>query len=171
VKRGELYYIMPADKPVGSEQWSGRPGIIVSNNVGNTYADIVTIVYTTTQAKTDLPTHVTIRATPKTSTALCEQVTTVSTQRLGDRIGECSEEELARIDDALAIALDIPMYSDSPEEEEEEEEEEDTEFQEDLVNKYEKEISVLSAKLEVYQSLLDGILTRTVLKGALYDVN
>ena len=168
MKRGELYYIMPADKPVGSEQWSGRPGIIVSNNAGNTHASIVTVVYTTTQTKTDLPTHVTIRATPKTSIALCEQVTTVSTQRLGDRIGECSEEEMARIDDALAIALDIPMYSDRPEEEEEEE---DTEFQEDLINKYEKEISALSAKLEVYQSLLDGILTRTVLKGAPYDVN
>lgn len=106
IKRGDIYYI---DKePIyGSEQQGGRPGIIVSNNVGNVESEIVQVVYITTQPKNDLPTHVTIHSAKQTSTALCEQVWSVAQSRVGDYIGRTSEDEINKIDKALVISLGI----------------------------------------------------------------
>lgn len=104
--RGELYYVEPY-QTAGSEQRAGRPAIIVSNDMNNNYSGIVEVVYLTTQPKTDLPTHVTIRSTGRLSTALCEQITSVSKERFGERIGELTAEEMQRIDIALAVSLAI----------------------------------------------------------------
>ncbi len=82
VYRGDMYYVDSDRGGTGSEQKSGRPAIIVSNNVGNSHSPIVEVVYLTTQPKSDLPTHVVIASAPQVSTALCEQVTTVSKERL-----------------------------------------------------------------------------------------
>lgn len=106
LRRGDIYYI---DKEIvyGSEQQGGRPGIIVSNNVGNVESDIVQVVYITTQPKNDLPTHVTIHSAKQISTALCEQVWTISQSRVGDYIGRVTEEEMVKLDRALSISLGI----------------------------------------------------------------
>lgn len=104
--RGELYYVEPY-QTTGSEQRAGRPAIIVSNDMNNNYSGTVEVVYLTTQPKTDLPTHVTIRSTGRLSTALCEQITSVSKDRLGERICELTKDELQRIDVALAVSLAI----------------------------------------------------------------
>lgn len=61
----------------------------------------------TTQPKTDLPTHVTVRSTGRPSTVLCEQVYSVSTERIGTYIGECSDKEMENIDIALMISLQL----------------------------------------------------------------
>ena len=36
--RGEIYHILPEDNETGSEQYSGRPAIIVSNEANNKFA-------------------------------------------------------------------------------------------------------------------------------------
>lgn len=110
LRRGDIYYI---DKEIvyGSEQQGGRPGIIVSNNVGNVESDIVQVVYITTQPKNDLPTHVTIHSAKQISTALCEQVWTISKSRVGDYVGRITEDEMVKIDRALAISLGIKKSS------------------------------------------------------------
>ena len=61
----------------------------------------------TTQPKTDLPTHVTIRSTGRVSTALCEQVYSVSTERVNNYIGQCTDKEMENIDIALMISLSL----------------------------------------------------------------
>lgn len=80
---------------------------MVSNNKNNENSNVVEIVYMTTQPKTDLPTHVTIRSTGKVSTVLCEQVYSVSTERVGTYIGECTDKEMENIDIALMISLQL----------------------------------------------------------------
>ncbi|WP_195985359.1 type II toxin-antitoxin system PemK/MazF family toxin [Clostridium sp. D33t1_170424_F3] len=104
--RGELYYVEPY-QTTGSEQRAGRPAIIVSNDMNNNYSGTVEVVYLTTQPKNDLPTHVTIRSTGRLSTALCEQITSVSKDRLGERICELTSDELRQIDIALSVSLAI----------------------------------------------------------------
>jgi mRNA interferase MazF len=106
MKRGELYYIEPGHY-TGSEQASGRPAIIVSNDKCNLSSEVVEVVFLTTAPKVDLPTHVTIRSTVKPSTALCEQVTSVSSIRVGSYIGKCTDVEMEAINQAIAISLDI----------------------------------------------------------------
>lgn len=80
---------------------------MVSNNKNNENSNVVEIVYMTTQPKTDLPTHVTVRSTGRVSTVLCEQVYSVSTERVGTYIGECSDKEMENIDIALMISLQL----------------------------------------------------------------
>lgn len=91
----------------GSEQHADRPAVVVSNNKNNENSNVVEVVYMTTQPKTDLPTHVTIRSTGRISTVLCEQVYSVSTERVGTYIGECTDKEMENIDIALMISLQL----------------------------------------------------------------
>lgn len=107
IKRGDIYYVEYAPT-VGSEQHSGRPAIVVSNDTNNKFSEVVEVVYMTAQAKDEhLPTHVAVRGLTKPSTALCEQITTVAKSRLGNLAGLCTDEEMAMIDRALAISLGI----------------------------------------------------------------
>lgn len=106
IKRGDIWYV---DKSyyTGSEQAPGRPAVIVSNDKNNANSDTVEVVYLTTAPKKDLPTHVVIRSSPKESVAICEKVTTVSTERIGNYKGRVSDSEMMNIEIALMVSLDI----------------------------------------------------------------
>lgn len=104
--RGNIYYVEPY-QTVGSEQRAGRPAIIVSNDMANKHSPVVEVVYLTAQPKVDLPTHVTIRSTNRESTALCEQITSVSKDRIGSFLCTATHDELQRIDIALLTSLDL----------------------------------------------------------------
>lgn len=93
--------------PRGSEQYADRPAVVVSNQQNNEHSGTVEVVYMTTQPKTDLPTHVTIRSTGRPSTVLCEQINSISVERIGSYIGEVSEREMENIDIALMISLQL----------------------------------------------------------------
>lgn len=108
MKRGEIYYIERSSYgETGSEQRSGRPAVIVSNDKCNEYSEVLEVVFLTTQPKNDLPTHIDIRSSSKPSVALCEQINSVAIQRFGEYIGTCSEYEMTMIDAALAISLGL----------------------------------------------------------------
>lgn len=106
MNRGDIHYIVETPT-VGSEQRAGRPAVIVSNNDINEKLGTVEVVFLTTRPKADHPTHVTVRATRLSSTALCEQVTTVSIERVGDYVAACSANELMLIDQGIAISLGL----------------------------------------------------------------
>ena len=108
ILRGDIFYIAKHGytQPQGSEQEAGRPAVIVSNNEANKYSRSVSVVYLTTQEKKPLPTHCEVVARTK-STALCEGVTTISKDRLLDYVKSCTEEEMAKIDECLMVALGI----------------------------------------------------------------
>lgn len=106
IKRGDIFYISRAPV-IGHEQFSGRPAIIVSCDANNRHSETVEVVFLTTQPKSDLPTHVAIRSAKFDSTALCEQVTTVSTMRIGDYYGSCTREEMLAVDAAIMVSLGI----------------------------------------------------------------
>ena len=99
IRRGEIFYIARGGGATnGSEQFADRPAVVVSNDENNKHSGVIEVVYMTTQPKTDLPTHVTIRSTGRISTVLCEQVSSVSTERVNNYIGQVSEQEMKNID-------------------------------------------------------------------------
>ena len=114
MKRGEIYYVNKSGFETGSEQFSGRPAIIVSNEKCNEHSEVVEVVYLTTKPKNDLPTHVEIRSTAKPSIALCEQISSVSVLRIGERIGTCTVSEMLMIDTALAISIGLELSEPRP---------------------------------------------------------
>ena len=131
-ERGDIWYVESADS-TGSEQKAGRPAIIVSNDIGNKAAPVVEVVFLTTQDKNNMPTHVPITSAKLPSTALCEQVTTVSKSRLGTWYSHCTDNEMKAIDKALAVSLCI----DCPEP---------------------TEVSVLKKELEIYKKVYDDMI-------------
>lgn len=112
IYRGEMFYVFPREC-TGSEQQSGRPAIVVSNDMNNAKSSVVEVVYLTTQEKDYLPTHVTIKSAPRESTALCEQIHSVSIDRLGDYVGRVSQQEMQLIDIALLVSLQLDEYTPS----------------------------------------------------------
>lgn len=106
IYRGEIYYIH-AETATGSEQCGGRPAIIISNDTGNQHAPVVEVVYLTTQPKKPMPTHVEIHSAPVMSIAMCEQIHTVSKERIGDYAGRLTEDELRGVDNALRVSIGL----------------------------------------------------------------
>lgn len=103
--RGDVVWVMDS-KGIGSEQRGERPALIVSNDYANEHAPVVTVVWLTTQEKKPLPTHCEVKGTEK-STALCENVTTISKERVGDFIRSATSAEMEAVDRCIAIALGI----------------------------------------------------------------
>lgn len=110
IRRGDIFYVDKFGYQVGSEQIPGRPGVIVSCDENNRHSETVQVAYCTTQPKANLPTHVEILSTNRPSTVLCEQINTVSIERLGSYIGRCTSEEMRDIDIAVATALGLKKY-------------------------------------------------------------
>lgn len=101
IRRGDIFYIERSPCR-GSEQWGGRPAIVVSNNSNNYYSRTVEVVYLTTKPKKDLPTHVAIG---NKSVALCEQISTVDIDRIKGYYGSCTQEEMEQVNHAMLISL------------------------------------------------------------------
>ena len=107
IRRGDIFYVHKFGIQVGSEEHTGRPGVVVSCDEGNRYSETVQVAFCTTQPKSNLPTHVEILSTGRASTVMCEQINTVSLERLGNYIGRCTAEEMRDIDIAVATALGL----------------------------------------------------------------
>ena len=162
MKRGEVYYIEMGDvREVGSEQKAGRPAVIVSNDKCNETSDVVEVVYLTTQSKPDMSTHVATRATGRASTVLCEQICSVSKQRIGNYAGECSAAEMQLIDIALLASLGLG-YLESQKEEEKQKPDEKPVVEIDAETVI--EIIRLEAERDTYKELYDGLITKLLRK-------
>jgi mRNA interferase MazF len=106
--RGDCWYV-DFGVPIGSEQGNRRPAVILSNDTGNINAPILTIAPLTSQPKNDQPTHVSVDTEwlPKDSTALLEQIRTVSKERLSDYLGTFSNRKMKQINAAIRVALNL----------------------------------------------------------------
>lgn len=108
VRAGEIYYAnLPTNN--GSVQSGKRPVVIVSNNKGNKFAPTVNIVPLTSKTKKQQPTHCMIRATEqngllRNSTALSEQITTISKSDLLQKLGEVSASDMNCIRRTIMVA-------------------------------------------------------------------
>lgn len=106
ISRGDIFYVYRGSA-VGSEQHSGRPAVVVSNDQNNASSSTIEVVFCTTQKKPELPTHTVLRSTPHESTVLCEQINTVSVERIGSYLSKCTEAEMEAIDRCLLISIGV----------------------------------------------------------------
>lgn len=106
--RGDIYFVAPT-QTTGSEMCGGRPAIVVSDNALNTTSTVIQVVYLTTAEKKKSVTHVSIRSSPKPSTALCEQVHSVSKERVGKFYGVCTPLEMQNVDLAVKYGLGLAV--------------------------------------------------------------
>lgn len=106
--RGDVF-IAVLNHIKGSEQAGRRPVIIVQNDIGNRFSPTTIVVPLTSKKKQAIPTHVRIKekSLSANSTALCEQVTTISKDRLKSYVCTLGSKEMRKIDKALKISLGI----------------------------------------------------------------
>lgn len=108
-KRGEIYYVSKGCS-TGSEIYSGRPAVIVSNDTLNKNLQCVEVVYLTTQPKHLAPEFTTIKATGVLSTVVGCQISSVDKSRIQNYVGECTPEEMAKIEKCLLYSVGLEKY-------------------------------------------------------------
>ena len=111
VKRGDIYYA-DLSPVIGSEQGGIRPVLVVQNDVGNKYSPTVIAAAITSQInKAKLPTHIEVNAQmyglSKDSVILLEQVRTIDTKRLKEKIGRLDDELMNKVNEAISISFGL----------------------------------------------------------------
>jgi mRNA interferase MazF len=111
--RGQLYWV-EWEPGRGSEQQGRRPALIVQTDLGNRSPRYTnTIVVAVSTAAHDVPTHVMVEPSEanglrRRSYILCEQLMTISKERLSEPIGELDAATMDRVDRALKRVLSLP---------------------------------------------------------------
>lgn len=111
-RRGEIWDVNWSPGR-GAEQQGTRPALIIQNDRGNASTSYpLTIVASMSRTERELPLHV--RIAPSTENGLtdytdvkCEQVMTIEKSRLIRRRGSISSDEMARVDQALRLSLNL----------------------------------------------------------------
>lgn len=120
VRRGEIYRVR-LDTGIGSEQGVSRPALIISSNEGNRASPLVIVAYMTTKDHNIGIHYGPTKATGIPSYVQCEQIYTVSKQRLVHLMGQLSENEMRDVDSRLDEVLDLGYIDDAPLKEKEQE--------------------------------------------------
>jgi len=105
-RRGEVWWITfgPA---VGTESSKTRPAIIISSDDSNEFLERVQVVPLTSNITKIYPSETVVILRGKKSKAAADQIATVSKQRLKERIGRISADELASV--AFIIKLQLGL--------------------------------------------------------------
>ena len=111
INRGEVYYA-DLSPVIGCEQGGTRPVVIVQNNIGNRHSPtVIAAAITSKQDKTSLPTHIPVKGEScglaKDSVVLLEQIRTIDKQRLRERTGCLTKEDIKKMNNALNISFGL----------------------------------------------------------------
>lgn len=110
IKCGDVFFADLSGE--GSLQTGLRPVIVVSNDTGNYFSSVVTVVPLTSKKKKELPTHTTlypnaINGLNKISIALAEQITTIPQDYLVRKIGCLNNKEINNVRFAVLNMLSM----------------------------------------------------------------
>ena len=106
IERGDVFWVN-FEPSLGGEIKKTRPGIVLSNNAANTYLNRVQVVPITSNTDRLYPGEAFVTLNTEKRKAMADQLTTVSKQRLGGKIGTLSEEDLGRVEVAVLLQLGI----------------------------------------------------------------
>ena len=106
MQRGEVWWVN-FDPSVGGEIKKQRPAVIVSNNVANKFLNRVQVVLLTSNIDKLYPSEAYVMVHGIQHKALANQLTTVSKNRLSNRMGRLSQEDMGQLERAIKIQLDL----------------------------------------------------------------
>lgn len=106
MKRGEVWWVS-FDPSLGSEIRKTRPAVIVSNDEANAVLTRVQVVPITSNVDRIYPGEALVLLNGEPRRALANQLTTVSKERFGKRLGVIDEDHMAAIEAAIKMQLDL----------------------------------------------------------------
>jgi mRNA interferase MazF len=107
-RRGDVFWVN-LDPVVGTEIRKTRPAVVVSNDSCNRHGTRVAVLPITSNVDSLFPGEAMIDLKGRPGRALGDQIRSIDKRRLKARISTVTAEEMARVDEALAITLDLPM--------------------------------------------------------------
>lgn len=109
IERGDVVSV-DLSPTVGSEVGKTRPAIVLQNELANRSSPTVTMIPVSSKVGRVYPFQVRLAAgeggLPRESEALCEQIRTVSRERIGKRLGKLPDERIQE----LRLALDRHLW-------------------------------------------------------------
>jgi mRNA interferase MazF len=108
IERGDVLWVN-FEPSLGGGIKKTRPAIIVSNNAANTYLNRVQVVPITSNTDRFYPGEAFVSLNGEKRKAMADQLTTVSKQRLGSRVGVLGSEDIARVEAAIAVQLALNL--------------------------------------------------------------
>ena len=106
VRRGNIHWV-DFDPVRGSEQGKKRPALVIQNNLGNLTSSTTIVIAITSQLPSkSYPMHVHIALGGRPAVVLCEQIRTVSLERIDPKvISELMPEQMRQVEEALRHSL------------------------------------------------------------------
>jgi mRNA interferase MazF len=108
IERGDVLWV-DFEPSLGGEIKKTRPAVVVSNNTANTHLNRVQVVPITSNTDRLYPGEAFVSLNGEKRKAMADQLTTVSKQRLGSRIGVLNVEDIARVETAIAVQLALNL--------------------------------------------------------------
>ena len=106
MRRGEVWWVN-FDPSVGGEIKKSRPAVIISNDAANAFLNRLQVVPLTSNIDRVYPSEALVSLNGRSGKALADQLTTVSKQRLGERIGIISLEDMDKVERAIRVQLGL----------------------------------------------------------------
>ena len=107
-QRGDVYWVN-LDPVVGTEIRKTRPAVIVSNDSCNRYGARVVVLPITSNVASLYPGEAMVAVKGKPARALGDEIRSIDKMRLKARVGVVTPDEMASIDEALAITLALQV--------------------------------------------------------------
>ena len=107
-RRGDVYWVN-LDPVVGTEIRKTRPAVVVSNDSCNRYGTRVVVLPITSNVDSLYPGEAAVEVQGKPARALGDQIRSIDKTRLKARAGRLTADEMSRVDEALAVTLDLPV--------------------------------------------------------------
>jgi mRNA interferase MazF len=109
-RRGEIYWV-DFGVPQGSEQGGRRPAVVASNDVNNQHSTVVIVAAITSKIPPKpypFCVHLPASVLPNDGTILCNQLRTLSRDRLSKYQGDLDVAQVTELNLALAVSLGLP---------------------------------------------------------------
>ena len=107
MKRGEVWWVN-FEPSVGGEIRKKRPAVIISNDAANKYLNRVQVIPLTSKVEHIYPSEALVGGDNQRNKAMADQLTTVSKQRLSDRMGRLTPEDMRKVEYAVKVQLGLP---------------------------------------------------------------
>ena len=115
--RGDIY-LANLNPFTGNEQGGTRPVVVISNNTGNFFSDILNILPLTSEIKRpNQPTHYVLKHTAcldKKSMVVAEQPKTIAKSRIIRYLGKVDPRDMECIDDCIRVQTGLDMTDSIP---------------------------------------------------------
>jgi mRNA interferase MazF len=105
-RRGEVWWVR-LDPTLGSEIKKTRPCLVMGTNVLNERRLTVVVVPLSTAPQAAPPLLVPVVCAGRRAVAVVDQIRAVAKERLTRHVGEISQDDLASVEEALRMVLEI----------------------------------------------------------------